>query len=1040
LEWFSDESKKKNLILYCFDLLKRTASTLVGDLLMKFCDCDIVNETHIEELQTVLSKDSPATSKQQAIRLVTKFLLKYPEHKHLIKLLYNRLADSEPTVVRDATDGLKEIINQNLDLLFKQNPPTGGLVLTSSGGLIIGAQPPLNSSASSAPPGLESLFPRETWELITSSSLTLMTDLVTRRLHETSKNLDTLLTQITRDKFLPACRALQCKHLPSIIGLMEVPSPGMQLLADIMLGETSQGNNFSKTNEDMKLKAVAVVLSTLNDAWRSKKPQAEIINEFTKGNPFLQLIANIVVETLGPQAAQTVVLFEDLLKTKLDLLNHCSMWVWSALPSRSRSIVFMGLINHRDQFVRCHMVHLQCFEFLFSPGQLDNQIINHVLDTLLLSPTEAPLVLRQCIFFLDRLSKSQHPPYQTKAILTCGNLLQKYGFEHQDFSEPALRILREMIQQSTDPSKLIYLMIQQKIKYMIIQYFTSKTPFPIPKHRNYCSILMVELLQYFFDPTPTEVDIWLACLLESETQISRVAIKVLSTAPSLRITAISEQVFNSLLKEKNPFVVRNVLVLLGSYGRLDDSNIRNYIQTIITKLASSGESQKQEHAVTLLGVIKRNDNFANQVILTLLEKVISENTNPKSQVKAKTISLVLASVNAITDIGAVTSPMVTTLLSLLQFLNEEDIRIAVFLCFKVVKKPEMLDPFRGQLEIFLKSPNNLLRDIALKIIRVFGPQFSGSCLDIIKPLLEDPFASCRKNSLKILEQVSLYYKDQSKELFQATVLTFTPAISKLLDDKNYRVVAQTLHLIQSFKPTKTQYYVDTLRDTTNCFYSQKVIKPNSEKILKLLQKNPPKDICMGVLFTMGEYPELTNFVHHFKQVLNTEQVSTIADFAEAWQVLVPEVLQHCPFLFNLLQPTNSLIRHFVRLLQLHINLLTPEACNKLFTSSSIEEMLRHRSPSVRTIGIQLMGKKCLIDPQMCFKVLNYWKDKNGRIHREVMNVIGNFGKTGTENLSLLLNPNVMKVFDNNPTHIWSTLSHYWQIPISGNFFQSDEDM
>lgn len=124
---------------------------------------------------------------------------------------------------------------------------------------------------------------------------------------------------------------------------------------------------------------------------------------------------------------------------------------------------------------------------------------------------------------------------------------------------------------------------------------------------------------------------------------------------------------------------------------------------------------------------------------------------------------------------------------------------------------------------------------------------------------------------------------------------------------------------------------------------------------------------------------------------------------------------------------------------------------------------QHRSPAVRSLAIQIIGKKAVTNPETCLKVLSFWKDKNGRIHRELINVIGmketlihcfltvlhfvcchnykptilgNFGKV-PQNLLTLLDPNVLKYLDDNSTHVWNTLSYYWQTPVCGTGLNSN---
>lgn len=58
------------------------------------------------------------------------------------------------------------------------------------------------------------------------------------------------------------------------------------------------------SNLEVKLKGVKVMMTYLNGVWGSRSPSSEIINEVTKGNPLLQLLANIILETLGTQGRE----------------------------------------------------------------------------------------------------------------------------------------------------------------------------------------------------------------------------------------------------------------------------------------------------------------------------------------------------------------------------------------------------------------------------------------------------------------------------------------------------------------------------------------------------------------------------------------------------------------------------------------------------------------------------------------------------------------------------------------------------------------
>jgi hypothetical protein len=51
--------------------------------------------------------------------------------------------------------------------------------------------------------------------------------------------------------------------------------------------------------------ALHVILKGLKElGWVSTLPHADIINDITRANPILSMVANVVLETLGVQAAQ----------------------------------------------------------------------------------------------------------------------------------------------------------------------------------------------------------------------------------------------------------------------------------------------------------------------------------------------------------------------------------------------------------------------------------------------------------------------------------------------------------------------------------------------------------------------------------------------------------------------------------------------------------------------------------------------------------------------------------------------------------------
>jgi hypothetical protein len=63
--------------------------------------------------------------------------------------------------------------------------------------------------------------------------------------------------------------------------------------------------------------------------------------------------------------------------------------------------------------------------------------------------------------------------------------------------------------------------------------------------------------------------------------------------------------------------------------------------------------------------------------------------------------------------------------------------------------------------------------------------------------------------------------------------------------------------------------------------------------MKVLGDTPGKSLNLNSLVV--DILDFKNLIHLYKSVLNTEQVSTISDFADGISSLVPEILQVCMF-------------------------------------------------------------------------------------------------------------------------------------------------
>jgi len=122
-------------------------------------------------------------------------------------------------------------------------------------------------------------------------------------------------------------------------------------------------------------------------------------------------------------------------------------------------------------------------------------------------------------------------------------------------------------------------------------------------------------------------------------------------------------------------------------------------------------------------------------------------------------------------------------------------------------------------------------------------------------------------------------------------------------------------------------------------------------------------------------------------------------------------------------PPSPLVRHLVRILQKYAKTMTPETCEKLFQTQTIANMMKHRDPTVRRVAVQLMGKKCSQTPRNIWSVMEMWGDKNAKVKKEVMDVLGDLGKGNTEHFSTIMGSSFLE--EVNSIAAWRNLSLAW---------------
>jgi len=303
------------------------------------------------------------------------------------------------------------------------------------------------------------------------------------------------------------------------------------------------------------------------------------------------------------------------------------------------------------------------------------------------------------------------------------------------------------------------------------------------------------------------------------------------------------------------------------------------------------------------------------------------------------------------------------------------------------------------------------------------------CIDNIVMCIKDQQPFCRKHALRAFEVLIADKKMRgSMEEFQAIALKYMPILVDVIrDNDNVQVVVQALKIIRMFKlKNLAETYNGTLEEDS--FYVNQIIEPHSKILTNLLTTRKfsfSKDIRVELLILLGETDHLRSFISAYKPILNSDQISTLVEFAEAIQTLGPRILQYIPpLIMNIQSPSSPLVRHFVRLMQKYTKTMTVETCEKLFQTHTVSNLLKHRDPTVRRIAVQIMGKKCFVNPRNLWSLIEMWTDKNAKVKKEVMDVLGDFGKVHKDQISQIMGTSLIE--DINSIIVWRNLSFAWQ--------------
>jgi hypothetical protein len=370
----------------------------------------------------------------------------------------------------------------------------------------------------------------------------------------------------------------------------------------------------------------------------------------------------------------------------------------------------------------------------------------------------------------------------------------------------------------------------------------------------------------------------------------------------------------------------------------------------------------------------------------------------------------------------------------LKSIQNEDLMGAIHLAFKLLV-PKLPKDYLITLDSFLKSlltsKDGYVRETTLKLIRLFPSEVIELCSDALLEAAKDVIPTCRRQALRNIELLLKFTKKRvSNTEFETIALSYMPVLAECLKDSNPQVVVQALKVINVFKMKTFEEvsYDCNLDELQDQFYEKKIIEPHLKTLTQLLTSrkfNFNKEIRIELFTVLGETEHLLGHMSSYKQILNSDQVSTLVEFAEAIQTLGPQVLQYIPHLIvNIRQSTSPLVRHLVRLIQKFIKTMTTQTCDKLFGVHTVANMLKNKDAAVRRAAVQLMGKKCTSAPGNLWLLTRMWGDKNAKVKKEVMEVLGDFGKVRRDHITMILESSFLEDF--NSIIVWRNLSYAWQ--------------
>lgn len=470
------------------------------------------------------------------------------------------------------------------------------------------------------------------------------------------------------------------------------------------------------------------------------------------------------------------------------------------------------------------------------------------------------------------------------------------------------------------------------------------------------ALLIVELLSYFFDEQLAE-DIELFTGADSFQLIALIRIGLLfDTVPEVRLVALSclervqlrrfphlvDQVLTRALADSDAMVRRTALLLIGKLGYRSVEHIPA-ITAVIEKVMAQPVLHGQVSAATIIGIA----GVREVALGRYLTQILTQRKKLPGLVDAQR-----AAIEAMGDAGLCDATLIGALLGALASEPAEDVRLTIHHCFKRLRvPPEVASGAESMLFALIESASQATRETALKILLTLGAaSVSRSPRAALERAMGDEASSCRLQAFKLLELLLKHEKHRAPSAFESIVLSWLPSLEEGLADRNPSVVVQVLRAMAAtkrltFPAMDLGLPGEALVDR---FYLDRVVAPLAEKVVLLLHSRRfkySKEIRTWVLAVLAETPLLHEHLGSYKLMLNSDQISTLVEFAESFRGLGPQVLQYVPGLIAHIHAAGSpLVRHLVKLVLQATRTASAATLSALFSPHTLLSMVPHPTP------------------------------------------------------------------------------------------------